>query len=152
MKMNITLLRQLSIFSALIGAIVAVITLIPLIGNIVFTVFYIALASILIIYLKKIDIIGDITIKEGGISGAVIGATSTTSFLCVYMPLAMLIQFIFGNGWIGQIIIACFSSFLSFLCLIFMIIFVVMLAALMNGFAGAATVYVYEVLKNLKEG
>ncbi len=150
MKMNITLIKQMGIFSALIGAFVGIVTLIPLIGNIVYTIFYIALSAILIVYLKKIDILGDITMKEGGILGAVIGVVSNIAFLCVYLPIITIIQLLFGNGWIGQMIVACFSSFLSFLCLIFMIIFVVLLSALMNGFAGAAIVYIYELLAKLK--
>lgn len=151
MKMSVNLIKQMGVFSALIGAIVGVITLIPFIGNIVFTVFYLSLSAILIIYLKKINILDDISIKDGGILGAIIGATSTAAFMCVFCPISMLVQFIFGNGWIGQIIVACFSSFLSFVCLIFMALFFIMLASLMNGFAGATTIYIYEILKKLKE-
>ena len=151
MKININLIRQMSIFSALIGAIVGVIALIPIIGNLIFTLFYIALSAILIVYLKRNNILGELTIKEGGILGAIIGTTATTAFLIIHIPLASLIQFIFNNGWIGQIIIACFSSFLAFFCLIFMLVFVIMLAALMNGFSGAATVYVYDVISKLKQ-
>ena len=87
MKININLIRQMSIFSALIGAIVGVIALIPIIGNLIFTLFYIALSAILIVYLKRNNILGELTIKEGGILGAIIGTTATTAFLIIHIPL-----------------------------------------------------------------
>lgn len=151
MKMNILLLKQVSIFSVLIGLVIGLITLIPVIGNIVFTFSYIALAAGVIVYLKKNNVLPDISIKEGAILGAVIGVASFVGFICVFLPIATIIQLIFNSGWIGQIIVACFSNVSTFMVLIFLLLFVAMLGAMMNAVAGAATVYVYEVLSGLKQ-
>lgn len=151
MKMNILLLKQVSIFSVLIGLVIGLITLIPVIGNIVFTFSYIALAAGIIVYLKKNNVLPDISIKEGAILGAVIGVASFVGFICVFLPIATIIQLIFNSGWIGQIIVACFSNVSTFMVLIFLLLFVAMLGAMMNAVAGAATVYVYEVLSGLKQ-
>lgn len=151
MKINTLLLKQIAIFSALIGFIVGVITLIPVIGNFVFTFFYIALSAAVIIYLKKANILGEISIKDGAIIGTVIGLASFVAFCCVFLPLATIIQLIFNSGWIGQIIVACFSNISTFMVLIFLLIFVALLGAMMNAFTGAATIYVYEILSGIKE-
>lgn len=151
MKMNISFIKQMSLFCALIGAVVGIIALIPYVGGVVFITFYTLLAAIIIIYLKKINILDELTIKEGAILGAIIGTGGTAGFLCVYCPLIMLSHMIFGNDWIGPMLISCFSSFLSLFCLIFMLIFVIMLSALMNSFSGAVTIYLFEVLKKLND-
>ena len=122
MKMNILLVKQISIFSILIGLGIGLITLIPVIGNIVFTFSYIALAAGIIVYLRRNNVLGDISIQEGAILGAVIGASSFLGFTCVFLPIATIIQLIFSKGWIGQIIVACFSNVSTFMVLIFLLL------------------------------
>lgn len=151
MKLNILLIKQISLFSVMLGLGIGLITLIPVIGNIVFTFSYIALAAGVIVYLKKNNVLNDISIKEGAILGAVIGVASFIGFICVFLPIATIIQLIFNSGWIGQIIVACFSNVSTFMVLIFLLVFVALLGAMMNAVSGAATVYVYEVLSNLQK-
>ncbi|MCD8378307.1 MAG: hypothetical protein LUB59_05920, partial [Candidatus Gastranaerophilales bacterium] len=145
----VLLLKQISVFSLLIGVIAGLVTPIPFIGTIVFTLYFIALSAGIIVYLKKNNILGDLTIKEGGIIGAVIGFSSFIAFSCVFVPLSVLISFLF-NSWAGAVIRTCFSSGATFVVLLFLMFFVAILCALMNCFSGAVTVYVYEVLAGLK--
>ena len=150
-NMNTLLVKQVSIFSALVGLGIGLITLIPVIGNIVFTFSYIAIAAGVIVYLKKNNVLHDISIHEGAILGAVIGTASVVGFLCVFIPLATIIQLIFNSGWIGQIVVACFSNVSTFMVLVFLLLFVVLLGAMMNAVSGAATAYVYNVLSSMKQ-
>ena len=148
--MNILLLKQIALLSAFAGVVAGLITLIPLVGSIVFTFYFMALSAGIIIYLTRMNILGTLTVREGGIIGAVIGFVSFLAFSCVYVPLSALISFIF-NSWVGSIIISCFTSIATFFVLLFLLVFVALLCALMNGFSGAVTVYVYEVLAGLKQ-
>ena len=147
--MNLLLLKQIGVFSVLIGLIVGLLTLIPFIGPIVFTFYFMALSAGIIIYLKKNNILGEITVKEGGVIGAVIGFASFIAFSCVFIPLSALINFIFNN-WAGTVIANCFTSAATFFVLLFLLVFVALLCSLMNGFSGAVTAYIYEVLAGLK--
>lgn len=148
--MNILLLKQIGLFSVLIGIIVALLTLVPFIGQFVFTIYFIMLSAGIIIYLKRNNILGNITVKEGGIIGAVIGFASFIAFSCVFIPLSALIGLIVSS-WMGNIIAGCFQSVLTFMLLIFLLLFTALLCALMNGFSGAVTAYIYEVLAGMKQ-
>ena len=147
--MNLLLIKQIGLFSVLIGLIVGIITAIPVIGPIVFTLYFMALSAGIIIYLKKNNILGDITVKEGGILGAVIGFASFVAFSVVFVPLSTLCSFLF-NDWAGKVIVQCFTSPATFFVFLFLLFFVALLCALMNGFSGAATAYIYEVLASIK--
>ncbi|MCM1265148.1 MAG: hypothetical protein NC200_03025 [Candidatus Gastranaerophilales bacterium] len=148
--MNILLLKQIGLFSVLIGLIIGAITPIPIIGPFVFTMYFLALSAGIIIYLKKNNILGDITVKEGGIIGAVIGFTSFIALACVFIPISALCGFIF-HDFLGRFIADCFTGGLTFVLLIFLLFLFALLCALMNGFTGAVTAYVYEVLAELQK-
>lgn len=147
--MNLLLLKQIGLFSVLIGLGMGLVSLIPFIGTILFVLYFLLLSAVIIVYLKKINILGKITVKEGGVIGAVIGFCSIIAFSVVFIPLSAIIQFIFKfkDFWVGMIITASFTSVLTFIMLLFFIIFLAMLCALMNGFSGAVTAYIYEVLE-----
>ena len=51
--MNILLLKQAALFSALIGGIIGIVTLIPYIGNITFLALILFLSAIIIVYFKN---------------------------------------------------------------------------------------------------
>lgn len=150
MKINTTFLKQVSILSILIGLIVGLITMIPFIGNLVFVLYFLALSSGLIVYLKKNNIIGEISVKEGSILGAVIGFTSMLGFYCSFIPIFVIISLITHN-FLGAFIVDGFTNVLAFFTLVFLLFLLALLCSLMNGFAGGVTAYVYEFLANLQK-
>jgi len=147
--MNLLLLKQIGLFSVLIGLALGVIAAIPVIG-VIYILAFIMLSAAIIVYLKKNSILGEISVKEGGIIGSVIGFTFAIASACTYIPISIIVHFITHNFWGGQIIIACFSSVAAFITLLFLIVFFALLCALMNGFSGAVTIYIYEVLAKIK--
>lgn len=149
--MNILLMKQVALFSALIGGAIGLITLIPFIGTIAFLTLLLLLAAIIIVYLKKHELIGIIDLKEGATLGAVIGVSSFIAFSIVFAPLSMLIGFIFKGYYIGHLIAMFFTNFGGFFVLLMLLIFLAMISGLMNAFAGLATAYVYEVMSGLKK-
>lgn len=147
--MSLLLLKQIGLFSVLIGLALGLVSLIPFIGTVLFIFSFLLLSAAIIIYLKRINILGKITIKEGGVLGAVIGFCSIIAFSIVFIPLSAIIQFVFKlkDFWVGMIVVQSFSSVLTFVLLLFLIFFLALLCALMNGFSGAVTAYIYEVLE-----
>jgi len=149
--MNILLLKQVALFSALIGAAIGVITLIPFIGTIAFLTLILFLSAIIIVYLKKHELIGIINLKEGAILGAVIGFASFIAFSVVFSPLSVLIGLIFKSYYIGHLVTMFITNFGGFFVMIVLFIFLGMISALMNAFTGLTTAYIFEVLSGLKK-
>ena len=150
MKINTTLLKQMSLFSIMLGLGIGLITSIPIIGSFVFILYFLTFAGCLIVYLKRNNIIGELTVKEGAILGAVIGLTSFLGFCVTFMPITIIKGFVVNN-FLGNIIINGFTNPLMFVTLLFFIVLCSLLSALMNCFSGGVTAYIYEVLKTLNE-
>lgn len=150
--MNITLLRQASFLSIIIGVAVGLIALIPVIGSLVFVLYFLLFSAGLIVYLKKNNIIGNLTIKEGAIFGAVTGTATLAGFYCSYLPIILIISLINNkfNPLIAQLVQYGFTSPLYLFTLIFLLTLGALLCGLMNCFGGGVTAYVYEVLANLQ--
>ena len=148
--MNILLLKQICLLSVLVGLGVGVLTIIPFVGSVAFMSYFLLIAAFLIIYLKRNGILGELTIKEGGIIGAVVGVSSFLGLCVTYIPLIIIKQFIFYD-FVGKMIATSFTSILTFVGLIFMVVFTALLCGLMNCFSGAVTVYVYKILSELNK-
>lgn len=149
--MNILLLKQVALFSALIGGAIGVITLIPFVGTLSFLTLILFLSAIIIVYLKKHDLIGIIDMKEGAILGAVIGFASFITFFIVFAPLSILIGFIAKGYYVGHLLRIFFENFGGFFVMIILLFFLALISALMNAFSGLTTAYVYELLSGLKK-
>jgi len=146
--MNPQIVKQTSILSAILGAILGVLTLIPFIRNFSFTLLMLAVATVVIIYMKRKDLIGIIDIKEGAVLGAIIGFVSFIAFSLIFVvPAAILGSFFpsYYMSWLGFLLK---TSVFVFIMIVF---FLSVLSALMNSFAGLATVYMYEILTGVKK-
>lgn len=149
--MNILLLKQIALFSSLVGGVIGIITLIPFIGTLAFLTLILFLSAIIIVYLKKNNLIGIIDMKEGAIIGAVIGFSAFAAFSVVFTPLSAIIGLIFSNYYIGHILTMFITNFGGFFVMIMLLIFIAFISALMNAFSGVVTAYVYELLSGLKK-
>lgn len=147
--MNPILIKQTSILSAILGGILGVVTLIPFIRNFSFMLLILCISAVIIIYMKKNDLIGIIDIREGAILGAIIGFVSFIAFSIVFIPLVAIIGLIFKNYYTFGISYLIKAS--GFFVLIMLIIFMGILSALMNAFSGLVTAYVYEILSGIKK-
>lgn len=152
MKINAVFLKQISLFSVIVGLCVGLLTLIPFVGGLVFILYFLLLSAGMIVYLKKNDILGDITVKEGGILGAVIGTTSLIGFYGSFLPLLLIISLINANynPLIANIILYGFTNPLNLFTLIFLLLLGALLCGLMNCFGGGVTAYIYELLANIQ--
>ena len=147
--MNLLLLKQLSILAGLLGGFMGVLALLPSLTLFVFLLAFILPAVLVIVYMKQNNLIGIIDKREGAIFGSVIGAVSFCAGFLVFMPLSLIVNFLFGLFHV--VYFAGFLSYLSFgfgtiFLVVTMVIFIALMSALLNGFMGMSTIYVYEMI------
>lgn len=148
--MNLLILKQLSILSAIAGAILGFITIIPYVSMISFLVLILFLSAFILCYLKQNDLIGIISIREGCIFGAVIGFVSFIAFSIIYSPISMLLGWLipsYSQGFLRFFM----TSFGSVVVMILLMILMAGISALFNGFTGLVTAYVYELISGIKK-
>lgn len=147
--MNPIIVKQTAILSAILGAILGVLTLIPFVRNFSFMLLIICISTVIIIYMKKNDLIGIIDVKEGAILGAIIGFVSFIAFSIVFIPIAAILGSIFKSYYLGWLAMLMKAS--GFFVLIMLVVFMGILSALMNSFSGLVTAYMYEALSGIKK-
>lgn len=147
--MNALLVKQTAILSAILGGILGVLTLIPFVRNFSFMLLILCISAVIIIYMKRNELIGIIDVKEGAILGAIIGFVSFIAFSIVFVPLVAIVGLIFKGYYTFGITYLLKAS--GFFVLIMLVVFMGLLSALMNAFAGLATAYLYEVLSGIKK-
>ena len=138
------LFKQMAALSGILGLIMGILTIIPFIRNFSFFALVVLAAPIIIVYMKKMNMIGILDIKQGALYGAIIGFISFIGFSISFVPLATIIGFIYkGSYYLG--ISLLFRA--GFFVLIMMVFFVAILAALMNAFSGLVTIYIYNQIE-----
>lgn len=159
MNINVLLLKQIAILSAIAGGALAVVSIIPYINVFSFTILMIFLSGGVLYYMKKNNMIGIFDLREGSIFGAVVGFVSFIAFSVVFIPLDILLSLL-TKGFHALLnfipvhtsfLLYFFNNFGGFIVLIMLIIFVGLLSALMNAFTGLVTAYVYEALSGIKK-
>lgn len=150
--MNLLLLKQITILSAFAGALLGLLGVVSY-PTFVFSilVLILAIAVLVIIYLKQNDLIGIINVREGCIFGAIIGFISFLGFSAVFAPISMLLGWLIPSytlGWLRFFM----GGFGTFVVMLFLIIFMAGISALFNGFGGLVTAYVYELITGIKKG
>lgn len=159
MNINVLLLKQIAILSAIAGGALAVVSIIPYINVFSFTILMIFLSGGVLYYMKKNNMIGIFDLREGSIFGAVVGFVSFIAFSVVFIPLDIILSLL-TKGFHALLnfipvhtsfLLYFFNNFGGFIVLIMLIIFVGLLSALMNAFTGLVTAYVYEALSGIKK-
>lgn len=144
MEIKQLLLKQMAILSAILGLVLGVLTIIPFIGQFAFFTLIVLTTPIVIIYMKKMEMIGFLDFKQGAMYGAIIGFVAFIAFALSFMPLAAIIALINKSSqflWVTLLIKA------GFFVPIMLIFFVALLGALMNAFSGLVTMYIYNQIE-----
>ncbi len=148
--MNLLLLKQITLISIFTGAILGFITIVPYLSFLSFMVLILFLSALVIVYLKRNDLIGIISVREGCIFGALIGFVSFIGFSIVYTPLSMLMGWLFPSYTQGFLRFFL-TSFGSFVVMVLLMILMAGISALFNAFSGLVTAYVYELVTGVKK-
>ncbi len=145
--MNVLLIKQISILSAILGAALGLITIIPFIGNFSFFFVMALVGAGMIVYLKKMSLVGFLEPRDGSIYGALAGFVSFIGFCVTFLPLATIIG-IFAKaslyGSINSLVTGLIT--MPFLLIIF-VIFVGLISALSNALSGMAAAYIYTQIE-----
>ena len=148
--MNLIILKQLAILSAFAGIALGLITIIPYVSFISFMILLLFLSAFILVYLKQNDLIGIINTREGCIYGAVIGFVSFIAFSVVYTPISMLFGWLipsYTQGFLRFFL----NSYGSVIVMFRLMILIAGISALMNGFTGLVTAWVYELITGEKK-
>lgn len=148
--MNLIILKQLAILSAVAGVALGLITIIPYISFLSFMILLMFLSAFILVYLKQNDLIGIINTREGCIYGALIGFVSFITFSLVYAPISMLIGWLipsYTQGFLRFFL----NSFGSLIVMFLLMILMAGISALFNGFTGLVTAWVYELITGQKK-
>lgn len=154
--MNIMLIKKMAALSLILGAALGVITIVPYIGFFSFMALMFVSGAMVLVYMKKSDMIGKLIPKDGALFGAIIGFVACLGFCLTLVPLAAIVAWI-NNLWFHKLtwhssMGMWFTNGLGgFLVLLMMVFFVSLLSALMNAFSGLATVYLYDQLLNKED-
>ena len=124
-------------FSAIVGAIIGVLPLIPALTGKAFIILMFLVAPFVILYFKKLNIIKSIEMEKWMIIGAISGATATIGFAMLYFPIAFILQMIFKIQsfiWIKVL-------FVNIGFLVPMVLLTALIGALLNAFSAFLLAY-----------
>ncbi len=147
--MNLTLLRQVVILSAVLGAILGVLTLIPFVGNIAFFTLMCLASAIIIILMVRCGVLEILSVKEGVTLGAVIGFISFIVFAIIYLPCVALLGKVFKLYSLYGI--SLIMSVGSLGVIMMLTVFTAVLSAVINAFTAFLTFYGIDLYYNLKK-
>ena len=145
--MNKLLLQQITFFSSVLGGLLALLTLIPFIGQIAFFLLMCCASVFVILFMMRLDLIEFYEIKESVVVGALIGAISYITFSVLYIPVVIILMKFFGlytNYGVSLIL-----SSASFWILVVLTAFMAVLSATVNAFSAFLTFYINEVIKSM---
>ena len=133
------LLKILCIYSAILGAILGLLPLIPLFIGFAFVVLLIFVSPIVLFYFKKLGLIKNFEMEKCLVVRAISGAVAGLGFSIVYFLIALLLQLIFKIQsfiWIKVL-------FVNIGFLIPMIILIALVVALFNAFSAFLVSYFF---------
>ena len=130
--MELVVLKRMVVISSILGAVLGVITVIPVVNVLSFLAIMFLASPSVIIYMTKYNLIGILNLKETLIYGAIIGFISFLGFSLTFVPLATIIGLIYKNSfYLGVSML--FRE--GFFVMLLMVVFVALLGgALMNSF------------------
>lgn len=144
MNINKLLIKQMATLSGVLGLILGVLTIIPFICNFSFFALIVLAAPIILFYMKKLDMIGILDVKQGAMYGAIVGFVSFLAFSVSFVPLATVVGLLYkGSFYLGVSLLVRSGFFV----VVMMVFFVAILAALMNAFSGLVTIYIYNQIE-----
>ena len=145
--MNKLLFQQITFFSSVLGGLLALITLLPFIGQIGFFILMCFASVVVIMLMMKLELIEFYEVKESVVVGALIGAISYIAFSIIYIPIVIILMKFFGlytNYGVSLIL-----SSASFWILVVLTVFMAVLSATVNAFSAFLTYYINDIIKGM---
>lgn len=146
------LIKSTAILAAIAGGAMGILLLIPFLSPFVCFAYSLIGAGI-IVYLKKNNFIGIISVQDGALLGAVAGFISAVASSVIFIPIACIINLILTSATpnILNIIPAFLSMSFSFIVLLMLVIFIAILSAVFNSFSALIATYIYSRIEEKPE-
>ena len=145
--MNTKLLKQICIFSLLLGGVLGLVTLIPFINQISFCILMCFAAVCVMLFMVKLELLEMQSVRESVVLGAIIGFIAFLGFSVIYIPITIFLAKIF-NVYTNYGIAVSLSN-ASFGLTLVMVLFMGVLSATVNAFSGFLTYYGIDFYKAL---
>lgn len=131
--MELVVLKRMVIISSILGAIIGIITVVPIINVLSFFTILFLSAPIVIMYMTKYNMMGVLDLKQSLIYGAIIGFISFLGFSITFVPLATIIGLIYKSSFYLGVSMLFREGFFVMLLMVFFV--ALMGGALMNSFS-----------------
>lgn len=133
---------------AISGIVFGILLLIPLIAPFMFFFVFLLAGVIVVIFLKKTDSIGIVSLQDGCLIGALAGFSSLITTSTVYFPIAFLIDKLFNSYSQGFSLNSLLSATgYHLMAILMMVFFTAVLSAIMNAFSGMMTAFFFEKIE-----
>ena len=139
------ILKTTVFISAIAGLLAGILLLIPFLTPIIFFLLFIIFGVFIIIYLKKNNIAGLLSVQDGALVGAVSGCVSLASAFVIYLPVNFILDKLFNQDSYKFGFAGSFSDNVFFG--IMLIFFASLFSAMFNAFSGMVTAYIYEKIE-----
>ena len=144
--MNKSLLKLIFLISIFLGLFFGVLTAVPYIGAITFTILLCFASVIELTFLMHAGVLELFTVNESAVLGAIIGFVSFMAFCLIYVPIiAILFKFFnYSDNYFLSLMLGNANIFIILVLSVFMSV----LSATINAFMGFLTFYIKEFIKN----
>lgn len=147
--MNLLMIKQMSLLAIIIGIILAFISAIPYVGFIALLVEFFLVSVLVLIYMKKNDLIGIFTSRTAAIYGSLIGLVSFLAYSLVLIPICLFLNlmnslFIHQMAWYSIFKIIFNMGLSGFFLLIMIISFISLLVAMFNAFSAMVAIMILQ--------
>ena len=148
--MNFNFIKKVALESAVLGAIVGGITLIPYINFFSFLFLVFLVAPFVLIKLKKQNQIGILDTQESAMWGIIIGLAAFSGFFVVFTPLCGILGVFFKTGvYLTFKTLWGIGGGIPFIIMSYFMIGIIV--ALFNAFSAATAEYIYQQVKSLSK-
>lgn len=136
-----THIKNLAIISLIFGAISGVLALIPIFGILILLILIFCSSFLIIVFMKKFALLPNPNEQTGMLWGGISGFFAFIGFSIIFLPSSFILSLIFKMSYytgIGMIMKSGFSIMIT------LVLFLAILCAMMNAFAGLASIYVFN--------
>ncbi len=136
-----THIKNLAIISLIFGAISGFLALIPIFGILILLILIFCSSFLIIVFMKKTALLPNPNEQTGMLWGGISGFFAFIGFSIIFLPCSFILSLIFKMSYytgIGMIMKSGFSIMVT------LVLFLAILCAMMNAFAGLASIYVFN--------
>ncbi len=150
--MDKNIIKKIIILSAIAGAILSILALIPIIVKFAIFILMTCVCLPIIVYLRRIRQLEIFTVKESILLGSLSGFVSYITFSAIFLPLVFLISKVIPINYLGGLVLVLNLS--NFGLLLMFTIFISTVSIIFNAFSSLLYYYVtnsFETVRNDRE-